>query len=233
MSEERTIDTVFADIPSGAFMMGGDVESDHQPIHEVAVSAFRLAIHPVTNAQYEAFCAATQHRLSEFWGQDRYHCGPAFPDHPVVGVSWQDAGAFAEWAGGRLPTEAEWEVAARGGVAGGLYPFGDDIDPSLANYSRHAANGTLPVGSFAPNGFGLHDMSGNVVEWCADRYDALYYARSALQNPKGPDTGKHRVIRGGGWHSGPYCCRVDFRNALPANWVDFAVGFRLARDGSR
>jgi formylglycine-generating enzyme required for sulfatase activity len=115
-------------------------------------------------------------------------------------------------------------------VAGGLYPFGDDIDPSLVNYSRHAANGTLPVGSFASNGFGLHDMSGNVVEWCADRYDASYYTRSALENPKGPDTGKHRVIRGGGWHSGPYCCRVDFRNALPANWVDFAVGLRIARD---
>ncbi|MFC2099681.1 formylglycine-generating enzyme family protein [Candidatus Bipolaricaulota bacterium] len=230
MSFARAIDIAFTDIPGGTFRMGGDVEPDHQPVHEAAISMFRLAIHPVTCAQYAAFCAATGHRLPEFWDEDRFHCGPAFPDHPVVGVSWQDACAFVEWVGARLPTEAEWEYAARGGLDGHLYPFGDEIDPSLVNYSHHDTRGTLPVGGFSPNGFGLHDMSGNVVEWCADRYDSAYYARSPRENPQGPETGKHRVIRGGGWHSGPYCNRVYFRNALPANWVDFAVGFRVAWD---
>ena len=232
MSSARTIDIAFTDIPGGTFRMGGDVEPDHQPVHEVVISAFRLAIHPVTCAQYAGFCAATGHRFPEFWGQDRFHSGPAFPDHPVVGVSWHDVCAFVEWAGVRLPTEAEWEYAARGGLEGKPYPFGDEIDPSKANYSHPETRGTLPVGGFASNGFGLHDMSGNVVEWCADRYDPAYYARSPRESPQGPKTGKHRVIRGGGWHSGPYCNRVYFRNALPANWVDFAVGFRVAREGS-
>jgi len=232
MSTERTIDIAYADIPAGTFLMGGDAEPDHQPIHEVAIQAFRLAIHPVTCAQYAAFCAAIEHRLPEFWGQERYHCGEKNPNHPVVGVSWQDACAFAEWADARLPTEAEWEHAARGGLSGKPYPFGDEIDPSKANHSRSETRGTVPVGSFQANGFGFYDMCGNVVEWCADCYDPAYYAQSQTDNPKGLDISKHRVIRGGGWHSGPYCCGVYFRNALPANWVDFAVGFRVARDAA-
>jgi len=220
-------------IPEGRFLMGGETEPDHQPIHEVEVSAFRLTRHHVTNAQYAAFCEATGHRYPEFWGQDRFHCGPKPPDHPVVGVSWSDACAFLEWIVGRLPTEAEWEYAARGGLAGKAYPFGDEINLTLANYAGEGTTGTKPVGSFRPNGFGLYDMCGNVVEWVADRYDPAYYTRSPKSNPQGPEIGKHRVIRGGGWHSGPYCNRVDFRNALPANWVDFNLGFRVARsDGS-
>ena len=141
-----------------------------------------------------------------------------------------DAGAFAEWIGGRLPTEAEWEYAARGGLEGKAYPWGDEIEPALANYARTGTTGTKTVGSHPPNGFGLNDMSGNVVEWVADRYDPAYYARSPKADPRGPEAGKHRVIRGGGWHSGPYCNRVYFRNALPANWVDISVGFRIAKD---
>ncbi len=119
------------------------------------------------------------------------------------------------------------------------YPFGDELDPSTANYSpleeehiRLSPGGTMPVGQFPPNGFDLPDMSGNVVEWVADLYDPDYYSRSPKENPQGPDIGKHRVIRGGGWHSGPYCNRVYFRNALPANWVDFAVGFRVAKNAN-
>jgi len=90
--------------------------------------------------------------------------------------------------------------------------------------------GTVSVRSYPPNGFGLYDMCGNVVEWVADRYDPTCYASSSKVDPQGPDGGEHRVIRGDGWHSEPYCNRVDFRNALPANWVDFAVGFRVAND---
>ena len=218
----------FVDIPGGGFAMGGASEPDHRPVHEVEIGAFRLIRCPITNVQYAAFCDATGHRLPAFWGEDRFHSGPGYADHPVVGVSWHDAAAFCAWAGGRLVTETEWEYAARGGLVGRAYPFGDDIDPSLANYAHSETGGTTPVGSYSPNGFGLLDMCGNVVEWVADRYDPGYYARSLIVDPKGPDAGKHRVIRGGGWHSGPTCCRVDFRNALPANWVDFAVGFRVA-----
>ena len=230
-------DIEFLLIPEGTFLMGGDTEPDHQPVHEVAIAAFQLSRTHVTNHQYAAFCEGTDRAYPQFWGQERYCSGPDFPNHPVVGVSWQSASEFAEWTGARLPTEAEWEYAARGGFEGLPYPFGDDLDPSKANYSpldeaeiRLSAGGTMPVGKFPPNGFGLLDMCGNVVEWVADRYAADYYSRSPKENPGGPDVGKHRVIRGGGWHSGPYCNRVYFRNALPANWVDFAVGFRVAKN---
>jgi sulfatase modifying factor 1 len=232
MSARQVIDLggLDVEIPSGRFAMGGDSEPDHQPIHDVEISAFRLTRFHVTNEQYAAFCVATDHHLPEFWGQARFRSGPDFPDHPVVGVSWLDASTFAAWVGGRLVTEAEWEYAARGGLVGKAYPFGDEIDPSKANYACAGVTGTVPVGSYAPNGLGLYDMCGNVVEWVADRYDTTFYARSPKVDPPGPEIGKHRVIRGGGWHSGPYCNRVDFRNALPANWVDFAVGFRVAKD---
>ncbi len=231
MSAGRVIDLegLFVEIPSGEFLMGGDVEPDHRPIHDVEISAFRLTRFHTTNEQYAVFCEATGHRLPEFWGQDRVRSGPDFPDHPVIGVSWLDAGAFAEWVGGRLVTEGEWEYAARGGLVGKAYPFGDEIDPTRVNYARTGSTGTVPVGSYPPNGFGLYEMCGNVVEWVADCYDPTYYARSPKADPQGPDVGKHRAIRGGGWHSGPYCNRVDFRNGLPANWVDFAVGFRVAK----
>jgi len=223
-------DIEFLLIPEGTFLMGGDTEPDHQPGHEVAIDALQLSRTLVTNQQYVAFCEATDRVYPQFWGQERYCSGPNFPNHPVVGVSWQSASEFAEWMGARLSTEAEWEYAARGGLEGKFYPFGDELDPSKANYSHPKTPGLLPVGQFPPNGFDLLDMSGNAVEWVSDRYDPDYYLRSPKENPQGPDLGKLRVIRGGGWHSGPYCNRVYFRNALPANWVDFAVGFRIARD---
>ncbi len=232
MSHEVGLDLegLFVEIPGGSFAMGGDSEPDQRPVHDVEISGFRLTRFHITNEQYGAFCEMMEHHLPEFWGRDGFHCGPDYPDHPVVGVSWLDVSAFAEWVGGRLVTEAEWEYAARGGLEGKAYPLGDEITPSVANYARTGTTGTKPVGSYAPNGFGLHEMCGNVVEWVADRYDPAYYACSPKVDPQGPEAGKHRVIRGGGWHSGPYCNRVDFRNALPANWVDFAVGFRVAKD---
>jgi len=112
MSAEQVIDL------EGLFAMGGDSEPDHRPIHDVEISAFRLTKFHVSNAQYTGFCEATGHWLPEFWGQDRFRSSPDFPDHPVVGVSWLDASALAEWVGGRLVTEAEWEYAARGGSRG-------------------------------------------------------------------------------------------------------------------
>ena len=217
-------------IPAGTFVMGSGDEGDCAPEHEVQLYAFYLDKFEVTNAQYEAFCEATGHRLPEFWGMAVYHCGPEFPNHPVVGISWWDAQEYADWCGKRLPSEAEWEYAARGGLVGASFPWGDELTPEHANYVRSEHHATVPVGSYAANGYGLHDMIGNVSEWVADRYAPDYYARSPLANPSGPEAGKFRVFRGGGWHTGPGCVRVSFRNALPSNWVDFAVGFRCARD---
>lgn len=232
--EPQTVEAIDSElilIPGGEFVMGIDGEGDSSPAHRVYIDTFYLDKYEVTNAQYHQFCRETEHRLPEFWGMDVYHCGPDYPNHPVVGVSRSDARAYAEWVGKRLPTEAEWEYAARGGLTGRDFPNGDEIDTTIANITfKGQAKGTMPIGSFPPNGYGLHDMAGNVVEWTADYYDRDYYAVSPRDNPTGPEKGRFAVIRGGGWHSGPSCNRVHFRNALPGNWVDFNVGFRCAKD---
>jgi iron(II)-dependent oxidoreductase len=217
-------------IPAGEFKMGKKGEDHHSPEHTVYIDEFYMDKCEVTNAQYAEFCQATDRNLPEFWGMDHFRSGPDFPDHPVTGISWYDARAYAEWAEKRLPTEAEWEYAARGGLAGKDYPGGDEIDPSTANFSKAEKGGTVAVESYPANGFGLHDMAGNVGEWVADYYARDYYKASPDKNPAGPDEGKFRVFRGGGWHTGPYCSKVFFRNALPANWLDFNVGFRCASD---
>ncbi|KPJ60970.1 MAG: hypothetical protein AMJ46_04125 [Latescibacteria bacterium DG_63] len=217
-------------IPGGEFVMGSGTEGDHSPAHKVHIDSFYMDKYEVTNAQYLLFCKETGRKMPEFWGIDKFRCGPDFPDHPVIGVSSYDAEAYAEWCGKRLPTEAEWEYAARGGLEGKDFPSGDTIDSTLANCSRSGTGGTVPVGSYPANGFGLHDMAGNVCEWVSDYYDGEYYSRSPTDNPKGPETEKFRVIRGGGWHSGPHCSRVYFRNALRGSWIDFNVGFRCAKD---
>jgi sulfatase modifying factor 1 len=226
-------------IPGGDFMMGKDIEegktSDCSPAHSVHVDSFYLDRYEVTNAQYLEYCERTGARLPEFWGMPEFHNGPDFPSHPVAGISWTEARDYAEWAGKRLPTEAEWEYAARGGLAGANYAHGDTLRPTDANYwmwseMRSSGNGSMPVGSYLPNGYGLNEMTGNVGEWVADAYEADYYQHSPAKNPQGPDGGKFRVFRGGGWHSGPGCVRVYYRNALPANWRDFNIGFRCARD---
>jgi sulfatase modifying factor 1 len=218
-----TLDSPLAElvlIPGGEFLMGADSEGDHNPIHKVHLDSFYMDKYEVTNAEYLRFCQATGHRLPEFWGMSGFRCSPDNPNHPVVGVNWYDAALYAEWCGKRLPTEAEWEYAATG----------DTLHPSDGNYNQSGKGGPVAVGSYRANGFGLHDMQGNVVEWVADFYDAAYYASSPAVNPQGPENGKFRVIRGGGWHSGASCNRVCYRNALPANWVDFNVGFRCVKD---
>jgi len=189
-------------IPGGDFLMGSDSEGDHCPAHNVYVDSFYMDRYEVTNAQYLAFCQATDHRLPEFWAMSGFRCGPDYPNHPVIGVSWQDAALYAEWCGKRLPTEAEWEYAARGGLVGMNFPNGDSLHPSDGNYNQSGKGGPVAVGSYPANGFGLHDMQGNVVEWVADFYAAEYYASSPAVNPQGPENGRFRVIRGGGWHSG-------------------------------
>jgi iron(II)-dependent oxidoreductase len=229
-------------VPGGEFVMGKDDEdgaaADYSPAHIVRVDAFYLDRYEVTNAQYLEYCVQTGARLPEFWGMEEFRSGPDFPNHPVVGISSSEAREYAEWAGKRLPSEAEWECAARGGLVGAKYPHGDELEPAVANYwswpeLRSTAHGLIPVGNYPPNGYGLHDMAGNVAEWVADAYDADYYERSPAENPRGPERGRFRVFRGGGWHTGPGCVCVYYRNALPANWRDFNVGFRCARNADQ
>jgi formylglycine-generating enzyme required for sulfatase activity len=215
-------------LPAGEFLMGAEEkEGSDNPVHRVAVDSFYMDKYEVTNAQYFRFCQETGRDLPQFWGMKEFHSGLDYPNHPVVGVSWRDAEAYAEWIGKRLPTEAEWEYAARGGLVGKDFPNGDDLDSSTGNFS---SKGTVPVGSYSPNGFGLHDMAGNVAEWVFDYYHEDYYRVSPQKNPGGPDKGKFRVTRGGGWHSGKICCSVSIRNGLIDRWVDFNLGFRCVKD---
>ena len=225
-------DTAMVLIPAGEFVMGREGTGDNSPPHTVRLSAYYLDRYEVTNAEYEAFCRATGRDLPEFWGMDVFRSGPKYPDHPVVLVSNGDARDYAAWRGKRLPTEAEWECAARGGLAGMQYVGGNTLDSSKVNFTLSGRKGSVPVGSFAPNGYGLYDLAGNVQEWVADRYGAEYYKSSPVEDPPGPASGRHRVIRGGGWFTGPGCMGVAYRIDLPSNWVDFNVGFRCARDAA-
>ncbi len=220
-------------IPGGEFMMGKNVErnSEFSPAHRVEIDSFYMDKHEVTNAEYKAFCDATGYRLPEFWNNDAFRCGENYPDFPVVGINWYDASRYAAWAGKRLPAEAEWEYAARGGLVDKDYPAGDTLGRiEEKKLPGIWINRIAETELFNPNGYGLFDMDGNVWEWVADSYDEQYYKISPELNPKGPEDRMNKVIRGGSWHSGPMCKRVYYRKGLPPNWVDFAVGFRCAED---
>ena len=237
-------------IPAGEFQMGSkDLSADEKPVHTVYVDAFYVDKYEVTNAQYKVFIDANPQ-----WRKDRipkrYHSGTYlitwngndYPEgranHPVFYVSWYAAMAYAQWAGKRLPTEAEWEKAARGGLSNNRYPWGNSIDSSKANYS---SSGTAPVGSYFPNGYGLYDMAGNVWEWCLDKWNSDFYASSPRRNPiAGENTINQivndflnikgsRVFRGGSWNSADRGVQVAFRLNLAPTSASFLSGFRCAR----
>ena len=210
-------------IPAGAFVMGStDGDADEKPAHEVAVKSFYMDAHEVTNAQYKVFVEATSRPLPPFWQPELDKA-----DEPIVGVTWYDAQVYATWAGKRLPTEAEWEYAARGGKRGGNYPWGNCLDTGSANFSSF---GILPVMSFSANGFGLYDMAGNVWEWCSDWYGADFYAVSPGANVSGPVTGTLKLLRGGAWYCGPDEVRVANRFYAMPDARSFNVGFRCVKD---
>ena len=233
-------------IPAGEFEMGGSAgDADEKPVHTVNVNAFYIDIYEVTNAKYKEFVDATGHESSVYWKYPNFN----EPDQPVVGITWDDANAYAKWAGKRLPTEAEWEKAARGGLVGKKYAWGDSPMPpeGAGNFADETAkkvfkkwdiisgyddgfSHTAPVGSLNPNGYGVYDMMGNVWEWCADWYDN-YYSKSPKSNPKGPDSGTCKVIRGGSWNSGFInYLRVAYRNYYTPTYVNYSlVGFRCVQ----
>lgn len=209
-------------IPAGCFLMGSEEgDADEQPLHKVCVDAFYIDAAEVTCARYERFLNETGYPPHQMWipEYDR-------PDDPVVGVSWDDASAFANWAGKRLPTEAEWERAARGGLVEKKYPWGDGIDKEKVNYDSF---GTTPVKSYEPNGYGIYDMAGNVWEWCQDWYSGEYYKLSPRKNPSGPMRGSKKVIKGGAWYANESALRISNRHKSDPTLGSFNIGFRCVK----
>ncbi len=243
-------------IPAGNFQMGSDDQKARpaeQPVHTVFVDAFYMDTHEVTNADYQQFVLANPE-----WQKDRvdakYHNGDylklwdgtTYPagkgDHPVVYVSWYAAMAYSKWAGKRLPSEAEWEKSARGGLVGMKY-WGNSISAADANYDENVGDTTV-VGAYVANGYGLYDMVGNVWEWCLDAYDSDFYTHSSNRNPLSDvnsisDAGlilddylnvkSLRVLRGGSWYNRPQFVRVAFRGTTAPTDTFDQFGFRCAR----
>ncbi len=208
----------------------GIIESE-MPRHKITVKAFYIDKYEVTNQQFATFVDATGYKPQGEWAK---YSTPGREDHPVVAVTWYDAKAYAEWIGKRLPTEAEWEFAARGGLEEHLFPWGDDIKEEQASYSTeriyyYAPIQTTEVGSYAANSFGLYDMSGNAGEWCADRYDENYYSESPKENPAGSEKEGKMVVRGGAWGTVPFYLRVSSRGSFEPGRYDYRIGFRCAR----
>ena len=228
-------------------MGSNDGEFDEKPVHTIYVDAFYMDIYEVTNAQYKKFVDANPE-----WGKDRipsrYHDGSYLKhwvgnsygaaNHPVVYVSWYSAMAYAEWMGKRLPTEAEWEKAARGELLDKKYPWGNSIDSNKVNYR---SRGTTAAGKYPPNKYGLYDMMGNVWEWCLDAYDGNFYKVSPRRNPiagadsiiqatrKFTNLKSPRVLRGAAWDSSRSTLRIANRRRLNPSLTDKGSGFRCVK----
>jgi formylglycine-generating enzyme required for sulfatase activity len=214
-------------VPAGEFMMGSDKYGMEQPVHTVYLEAFYIDKYEVTNARYRACVEAGA--CSQPDNTDRYN-DPSYAEHPVVYVDWYQAEAYCQWAGKRLPTEAEWEKAARG-TDGRTYPWGEGIDCDHAQYSEECGGQIVSVGS-KPKGaspYGALDMAGNVWEWVADWYGKDYYSRSPGRNPPGPDSGTYKALRGGSYPDGLGIGRSAIRGWYNPDAQYYYVGFRCAR----
>ncbi|MFY9801637.1 MAG: formylglycine-generating enzyme family protein [Candidatus Acidiferrales bacterium] len=227
-------------IPEGWFLMGSPAGQDNeQPVHRVWIDAFELAECQVTNAEYAKFLRATNHRQPLHWNDANF----SGPQQPVVAPSWFDAGAYCEWLNEtcgqkcaetirrvfRLPTEAEWERAARAGQEQKQFPWGDEPPETLPSYSTRWKTGPEPVGQAERNAYGLCDIGANVHEWCSDWFDADYYRVSPERNPPGPAEGTRRSSRGGSWRHYTKVSRCAARSSIPPEFQYADYGFRIAR----
>jgi sulfatase modifying factor 1 len=249
-----------ARIPAGDFLMGAaDGEADERPVHRVHLSEFFIGRFPVTNDEYARFVRATGYPapgvrglpLIAAGGRDSVFKEFAAPyvwqqgeppqghgNHPVVLVRHDDAIAYCGWLSTtlgrpvRLPTEAEWEKAARGGVDGAKYPWGDQIDQSRGNYLSDPGSkrqrGTRPTGTYPPNAYGICEIIGNVWEWVSDWYGAEYYGQGDAQDPQGPSSGSLRVVRGASWVTEDVAMmRTAYRHKVPPDTYAYSIGFRI------
>ncbi|HVG19153.1 MAG TPA: SUMF1/EgtB/PvdO family nonheme iron enzyme [Blastocatellia bacterium] len=218
-------------IPEGDFLMGCDAgAANERPVHRVWLARFAVARFALTNRLYRIFLDETLNQAPRGWGDGRFN----HPDQPVTSVSWFDATRYCAWLSARtgksyrLPTEAEWERAARGGAEGNLYTWGDGPPQDQPRYTEMWLSGPEQVGQRPPNGFGLHDISENVHEWCADWYDERYYQYSPARNPQGAASGKRRASRGGSWRHQIKITRVAARSSIPPEFGYSDYGFRCA-----
>ncbi len=224
-------------IPPGTFRMGAtpkdsEADPDEKPPHPVRISrGFWLGSTPVTVGAYKMFAAEAKVKMPE---APFFNPGWQKDDHPIVNVSWTDAEAYCKWAWSRLPTEAEWEYAARGGRENLKYPWGDTISQENANYRGSKRNGTSPVGGYPANSWGLYDMAGNVWQWVADWHDPKYYSTLSVEeptpDPRGPLKGDGRVVRGGSWLNLAGYARVSYRNGNDPVYRSNVIGFRCVRE---
>ena len=245
-------------IPAGEFEMGNNevehgphgTQEDESPMHTVYVDAFYIDKYEVTNVDFKKFLDANPHFKKEpitpivylnnlgniTWNGNNH---PSRKDHHPVNVTWYEAVAYAKWVGKRLPTEAEWEKAARGGLENKNYPWGNSISTNLANYEVNPS--TVSTGSYPPDNYGLYDMAGNVAEWCLDEYQADFYKDSPKRNPIAgadsimdiinnyKDIKSPRVLRGGNWVFGPDQVRVSRRSKQPPEKNNRTIGFRCVK----
>ena len=239
-------------IPAGDFWMGRQhmwlidelsmhlrLRLDDTPAHLTYLDGYYIDKYETTNEQYAKFIAATKRRKPFHW------VGGKFPEgkdqYPVYNVSWDDADAYCKWAGKRLPTEAEWEKAARGGSEQStMYPWGDQLNPGGGGRGGGAAaakpahfgfpNGPVRVGSYPPNGYGIYDIIGNVAEWTSDWYQRTYYSVSPEKNPTGPETGMYRVFRGSSWaDTDERMLAIHYRNYTNPELRTGVLGMRCGR----
>ncbi len=217
-------------VPSGPFTMGGrDEESPRaeRPAHTVFLNDYYIARFPTTNQEYREFVQCTGHRIPIHWQRGTFPTGTG--KHPVVNVSWTDAAAFAKWRGARLPTEAEWEKAARGDDER-PYPWGPRFTEGERCNGNNQVGMTTPVDEF-PEGrseYGVWDLCGNAYEWCHDFYDEEYYKNSPTTNPKGPEGGQERVVRGGCYMESRAGLRATHREGVVEVTTRDTIGFRIA-----